>query len=41
MSQVWRILATMDIDLTKVRGGLNRRDDPTFRARVRDICGYS
>lgn len=33
------ILAAMDIDLTKVRGWLNRRDDPTFWERVRDICG--
>lgn len=39
VSQVWRILAAMDIDLTKVRGWLNRRDDPTFWERVRDICG--
>lgn len=39
VSQVWRILAAMDIDLTKVRGWLNRRDDPTFWDRVRDICG--
>lgn len=33
------VLAAMDIDLTKVRGWLNRRDDPTFRERVRGICG--
>lgn len=39
VSQVWRILTAMDIDLTKVRGWLNRRDDPTFWQRVRDICG--
>ncbi|MFH1330250.1 MAG: IS630 family transposase [Actinomycetota bacterium] len=39
MSQVWRILKAMDIDLTKVRGWLNRRDDPCFWDRVRDICG--
>ncbi|MDH3683443.1 MAG: helix-turn-helix domain-containing protein, partial [Acidimicrobiia bacterium] len=26
VSQVWRILSSMDIDLTKVRGWLNRRD---------------
>lgn len=39
VSQVWRILGAMDIDLTKVRGWLNRRDDPTFWDRVRDICG--
>ena len=39
MSQVWRILTAMDIDLTKVRGWLNRRDDPEFWGRVRDVCG--
>ena len=39
VSQTWRILKGMDIDLTKVRGWLNRRDDPEFWERVRDICG--
>ena len=39
VSQVWRILRAMDIDLSKVRGWLNRRDDPGFWERVRDICG--
>ena len=39
VSQVWRILTSMDIDLTKVRGWLNRRDDPEFWDRVRDVCG--
>jgi transposase len=39
ISQVWRILRAMDIDLSKVRGWLNRRDDPGFWDRVRDICG--
>ena len=39
VSQTWRILTAMDIDLTKVRGWLNRRDDPEFWDRVRDICG--
>ena len=39
VSQVWRILTGMDIDLTKVRGWLNRRDDPDFWDRVRDVCG--
>ena len=39
VSQTWRILTGMDIDLTKVRGWLNRRDDPDFWERVRDICG--
>ena len=38
-SQVGRILNSMDIDLTRVRGWLNRRDDPTFWDRVRDVCG--
>lgn len=39
VSQVWRILDAMDIDLTKVRGWINRRDDPVFWDRVRDVCG--
>lgn len=39
VSQVWRILHAMDIDLSKVRGWLNRRDDPEFWVRVRDVCG--
>ncbi len=39
VSQVWRILTAMDIDLSKVRGWLNRRDDPTFWERIRDVCG--
>jgi transposase len=39
VSQVWRVLSAMDIDLTKVRGWLNRRDDPEFWERVRDVCG--
>lgn len=39
VSQVWRILRAMDIDLSKVRGWLNRRDDPGFWDRVRDVCG--
>jgi transposase len=39
VSQVWRILHAMDIDLSKVRGWLNRRDDPDFWVRVRDVCG--
>lgn len=38
-SQVGRILAAMHIDVTRVRGWLNRRDDPDFWARVRDVCG--
>ena len=39
VSQVWRILDAMDIDLSKVRGWINRRDDPDFWTRVRDVCG--
>lgn len=39
VSQVWRILTAMDIDLSRVRGWLNRRDDPGFWDRVRDVCG--
>jgi transposase len=38
-SQLGKILAAMDIDLRKVRGWLNRRDDPDFWTRVRDVCG--
>lgn len=38
-SQLGKILAAMDIDLRKVRGWLNRRDDPDFWDRVRDVCG--
>jgi len=37
-SQVGRILAAMHIDVTRVRGWLNRRDDPQFWDRVRDVC---
>jgi len=39
VSQTWHILTGMDIDLTKVRGWLKRRDDPDFWERVQDICG--
>jgi len=39
VSQLWRILTDMDINLSRVRGWLNRRDDPTFWERVRDVCG--
>jgi len=38
-SQLGKILAQMDIDLRRVRGWLNRRDDPDFWDRVRDVCG--
>ena len=38
-SQVGRILKAIHIDITKVRGWLNRRDDPDFWDRVRDVCG--
>lgn len=37
--QLWRILTAMDIDLIRTRGWLNRRDDPGFWVRVRDVCG--
>ena len=37
-SQVGRILKAMDLDVTRVRGWLNRRDDPEFWERVRDVC---
>jgi transposase len=36
---LYRILKAMDIDLTRTRGWLNRRDDPEFWDRVRDVCG--
>jgi transposase len=39
VSQLWRILRAMDIRLDRVRGWLNRRDDPGFWERVRDVCG--
>lgn len=38
-SQVGRILASMHLDVTRVRGWLNRRDDPDFWTRVHDVCG--
>ncbi len=38
-SQVGRILKAMHLDVTRVRGWLNRRDDPHFWERVRDVCG--
>jgi transposase len=38
-SQVWRILDDMDIKPHKVKGWLNRRDDPEFWDRVQDVCG--
>ena len=38
-SQVGRILKAMLLDVTRVRGWLNRRDDPEFWSRVRDVCG--
>ncbi|MHB1913021.1 MAG: IS630 family transposase [Acidimicrobiales bacterium] len=38
-SQVGRILGAMNLDVTRVRGWLNRRDDPGFWDRVRDVCG--
>jgi len=38
-SQLWRLLARLDIKPHKVVGWLNRRDDPEFWDRVRDVCG--
>lgn len=38
-SQVGRILKAMNLDVARVRGWLNRRDDPQFWERVRDVCG--
>ncbi len=38
-SQVGRILKAMHLDVRRVRGWLNRRDDPQFWERVRDVCG--
>ena len=38
-SQLWRILDDLDIKPHKVRGWLNRRDDPEFWDRVHDVCG--
>ncbi len=38
-SQVWRFLDRLDIKPHKVVGWLNRRDDPEFWDRVRDVCG--
>jgi transposase len=38
-SQLWRILDDLDIKPHKVKGWINRRDDPEFWERVRDVCG--
>ena len=38
-SQLWRFLDDLDIKPHKVAGWLNRRDDPDFWERVRDVCG--
>lgn len=38
-SQLWRFLDALDIKPHKVRGWLNRREDPEFWDRVRDVCG--
>lgn len=38
-SQLWRFLDDLDIKPHKVVGWLNRRDDPEFWERVRDVCG--
>jgi transposase len=37
-SQLWRILDAVDIKPHKVVGWLNRREDPEFWDRVRDVC---
>jgi len=36
---LWRILHNLDLKPHKVRGWLNRRDDPEFWDRVQDVCG--
>jgi transposase len=38
-SQLWRILDDLDIKVHKVKGWINRRDDPEFWNRVREVCG--
>jgi transposase len=38
-SQLWRILDDLDLKPHKVKGWINRRDDPEFWERVRDVCG--
>ena len=38
-SQLWRILDGLDIKPHKVTGWLNRREDPEFWDRVREVCG--
>jgi transposase len=38
-SQLWRILDGLDLKPHKVKGWLNRRDDPEFWDRVVDVCG--
>ncbi|MGH7310097.1 MAG: IS630 family transposase [Candidatus Rokuibacteriota bacterium] len=38
-SQLWRILDDLDIKPHKVVGWLNRREDPEFWDRVREVCG--
>jgi transposase len=38
-SQLWRILDDLDIKVHKVKGWINRRDDPEFWGRVQDVCG--
>lgn len=39
VSQLWRILDDLDLKPHKVKGWLNRRDDPEFWDRVQDVCG--
>lgn len=38
-SALYKFLASLDIKPHKVVGWLNRRDDPEFWDRVRDVCG--
>ena len=38
-SQLWKFLDRLDIKPHKVVGWLNRRHDPEFWERVRDVCG--
>lgn len=38
-AQLWRILDDMDIKVHKVKGWINRRDDPEFWDRVQEVCG--
>lgn len=39
LSHVWNVLSSFDIKPHRVRGWLNRKDDPDFWERVDDVCG--